>query len=318
MLQLSPLILPLIEVPAPAPIGEKAASAKMILKKVNEVCDRLLLSFYTEDETPLRSIEFKMGPRRLDPTLPLKGRIGTVFLEKIQGVVDVYPLNGTAKNRKFNITDYVRKQHRLEMQGILKIADDKFLEQAYPYCLVADFKDSSIRYENREQIASIERQFSNFFRQNRPVQGGTTAEIYDLVKRSKIALFINEGTLKADLIRHVFSKIESEYLHGTDTGSPVLCQLCEIIMNGFKKGWEVEVEGRTFKPDNYITVIDDEWLETVDSNASSRRRPFRLITFYPAHYQELYSEQSTYYQLVSQAYKVNHHVTDNTTILTLE
>jgi hypothetical protein len=212
-------------------------------------------------------------------------------------VIDLYPLNGVIESSKFDITKYARTKHFNQMVEHAKLVDK--IEGIR--CLVIDFQDKYTCYNNLEKISFVELSFAEFFRKS----SGKT--IYYLFKRCNIDFIINEGTLKASLIKSALTPEQSTYFQGSKAGSDLFCQICEVVMNGFKQGCEVEVNGISFHPDHYISFIGErkKWTST------------HLITFYPATYKDTYSEKSLYYQLITNLFKTTHRVENGTTIITI-
>ncbi|MFI5344234.1 MAG: hypothetical protein ACHQUC_08445, partial [Chlamydiales bacterium] len=126
------------------------------------------------------------------------------------------------------------------------------------------------------------------------------------------------GSLKATLIRDVFNDAQASFLQEKGKGPELFCQLCEVIMNGFKQGCGVIVNERYFHPDEYITAINKRFIERIDS--AQQRVSFvpRLLTLYPKHYREIYSPPSEYYQLITTIFKANHFYENDTTIIAID
>lgn len=224
-------------------------------------------------------------------------------------IADIYPLNGTAKNRKFNITDYVRTSHLNELERHIEIIQEVEASDEFLRCIVIDFKDSQCRYDNVEQIAAVERAFAAFFMQNNSLHGKAQI-IHEVFERTRINYLINEGSLKGALLRKAFTAEQGRFFQETkELGSRYLCQLCEIIMNSFKQGSSVEVNGYILKPESFITIIRPYQVSG---------DPIKLLTLYPHCYEESYSVNSEYYQLITNAFRATHERNHDTTIITID
>jgi hypothetical protein len=170
-----------------------------------------------------------------------------------------------------------------------------------------------------EKIRKTESEFSAFFQGKAPCTAETQKSIYRLIHDNQISFFINEGSLKAKLIRKAFSPEQRTFLQDTTQGQgpALLCQLCEIIMNTFKKGCNVNVNRHTFRPEKYITPISEHLIKRLDS--TRRGFPFvrDLITYYPHHYREMYSDSGEYFQLITKLFEARHGYDDITEITTI-
>lgn len=293
---------------------------QLSLTRLSEKVHRLSVIFFYEHCGLSRSVDFDLIPC---PT-PFRNRFPESCLgmsaQKPLIVADVYPLNGTVKDRKFKITDYVRPIHRKEIQQQLHIINEVDPLKSYLRCLVIDFKDMHQRYDSLHEISCAEQAFVNFFRIAESEKNETQALVHRLIKEGNISFFINEGSLKANLLKKALTAEQGEYFQKHEEGSQLLCQLCEIIMNGFKQSCDVVVNGMTFNSADYIATINN--LAEVRLGRvleESKMPPFiKLITLYPSNYKETYSINSAYYQLITKIYRTFHEDKNDTTVISIE
>jgi hypothetical protein len=288
--------------------------ARLNLCQTDESTNCLSISFFShleegDAEDPVRFY--------LEPLIEHAGSSSSSSSQDLHDsltIADVYPLNGVSKNRKFKITDFVQPKHRMEISQSIELVNQQDPEKQWVRCLVIDFKDVSGCYDDLDKIRQTEREFSAFFQGDVPGGAETQKSIYRLIHDNQISFFINEGSLKAKLIRKAFSPEQRTFLQDTTPGQgpALLCQLCEIIMNTFKKGCKVTVNGRTFRPEKYITPISEHLIKRLDS--TERGFPFvrDLVTYYPHHYREMYSDSGEYFQLITKLFEANHGYDDVT------
>lgn len=291
-------------------------SAKLGLSRVAEDVNCLSISFSSsprEEIEELSAVKFYFQPAATVPAISQE-----LYARESFRVVDVYPLNGVTKSRAFKITDFMQKPHRKQIGQMVEILNEVDPEKKSVRCLVVDFKDISCRYDRLEEISAAERKFAAFFQGDLPKATVVQRTIQELIRNNEINFFINEGSLKATLIRDIFDSAQGSFLQEKGEGPKLFCQLCEVIMNGFKQGYEVVVNGSYFRPDDYITVIDERLIERIDSAKQRLSLIPRLMTLYPEHYRETYSPFSEYYQLITTIFKVNHFYENETTIITID
>lgn len=280
---------------------------------LNMTINPLAMTFPLRGDLPSIEMSFR-------PCLSTAGETSAFVREILSGstagVVDVYPLNGTSRRGKFNAADYLRPKHRTEIQQQLECLGGF---ENYTRCMVIDFKDRQTVYVNGEEIQATEQAFVNFFRGPRP-SSTTQMVIYDLIRNNRIDYFINEGSLKAHLIaQSTFNDMQAAFFQKTEEGGEMLCQVCEVIMNGFKQGYEVTVNGQMFRSEDYITSVST-WSDRGEMLGEMYGEviPLHLATLYPSNYKETYGQASHYYQLISNVFNTNHREENGTTIITIE
>lgn len=239
---------------APESLGIVSA-VRLEMKRVQENVNILSVSFLQELGDVGKSVDFVFRPLPARSAVHLQALVCREAAKKVFTVADVYPLNGIVKSGTFKIKDFVRLKHRKEIQQQVEILDKIDGIKEHVRCLVIDFKDKNERYDSLQEISDAEKEFAAFFKGDGSDKENTQAEIYNLFRECKINFFINEGSLKAELIKKAFNSKQSDFFQHNKEGSRLLCQLCEVIMNGFKQGCEVVVNERQFNPNDYITVV---------------------------------------------------------------
>ena len=290
---------------------------QLSLARIEVNVNRLSAVFYQQKHAVSESVDFYLRP--VDPisVAHLRALNCDSAAQRIFTIADAYPLNGTVKSGRFKITSYIRPSHRKEIQQQIDILDEIDPGKNDARCLVIDFKDRSGRYDHLEDIATTESAFADFFRNSRSDNNDTQAVIHKLIKNGGITFFINEGSLKANLIKHAFTPQQADFFQRSEDGSRLLCQLCEVIMNGFKQGNEAVVNGHHFTPNDYIAPLNDP-TGGIDEVANDIHPSIRLMTLYPNFYRQAYSPQSEYYRLITSIFKATHEDKNSTTIITIQ
>lgn len=293
---------------------------QLSLTKLSEKVSRLSVIFFYEHGGLSSSVDFELRPSATCFRNRLPVSCLGMSAQKPLIVADVYPLNGTVKDRNFKITDYVRPIHRTEIQQQLHIINEVDPFKNSLRCLVIDFKDIQKRYDSLHEISSAEQAFVNFFRIAESDKNETQALIHRLIREGNISFFINEGSLKANLLKRAFAEEQGDYFQKHEKGSQLLCQLCEIIMNGFKQSCEVIVNGMTFHSADYIATINNFAEVRHGEVLDESKMPsfIKLMTLYPNNYKETYSINSAYYQLITNIYRTSHEDKNDTTVITIE
>ena len=307
------LTKPILCHPQAAPIKE----ARLALERIDQTIHCLSIAFFSSNkEDALETVKFYIRPVSRVSGSHLTALAREILSSEEHGVADVFPLNGTVKNRNFKITDFLKESHRAEIVRHIDILNRCDSECRYARCLVTDFKDTKGRYENCLEISNTEKTFADFFRRAPSTNAKVQVEIQRLFKDNRINFFIHEGSLKADLIRKAFNSRQSSFFQGTSEGSEVLCQLCEVLMNGFKQGCETTVKEEVqFLPNDYLEALQ------IPPGCVGKEIPrfpsAKLITFYPSHYVDVYSDRSKYFQLITKTFFANHYYERETTIITI-
>lgn len=178
--------------------------------------------------------------------------------------IDLYPLNGKSI-KKFKFSHFLRPQHRDELERhIAHVKEHIDPLHKHPRVVVLDFKDVAEDYYDLESIKKTELEFLK------------------KVNYPEVDYYLLEGSLKGDLL--LKSAAVRELYKGEDK-SEKLCQLCELVMNAFKQGLNVSIQGISFSGRDYMH--------------GRFREGVRLITLYPAHYRETYAATSLYYQCLN-------------------
>lgn len=313
-------ILSAAEASSSSVIEAPIIAAQLSLSRVEDVSCLSISFFSSQCEEVPNSVDFYLRQLASTSESNVKSIFQELFIHGGFRVADVYPLNGRIKRRGFKITNFIRPVHQEEIQQQIEILDEMDSEKKWVRCLVIDFKDALGGYNHLDQIVAAEKNFAAFFKGSSPDPKKKEVQswIYRLIRSNRINFFINEGSLKADLIGKVFTSEQAIFLQKPTKGPELLCQLCEVIMNGFKQGCEVVVNEQRFNPNDYITAINEEVIEGIDS--AEIRLPFvpSLVTFYPYHYRRLYSDGSEYFSLLTNIFRTTHSYEKETTIITIE
>jgi hypothetical protein len=299
--------------------GSKTVTrVQLTLVRKQEDVNTLSVSFFYELGKMGKSVDFQLKPLSIMSAVQLQALLCAKVANNVFTVIDVYPLNGTVKSRKFKITDFVRPNHRAEIKQHIEILNEISSHERHARCLVIDFKDCNKRYDLLAEIGAAENEFATFFKGDGSNKKDIQAEIYNLFKSCKIDFFINEGSLKANLLKKAFSPEQSDFFQKDEKGSQILCQLCEVIMNGFKQGCGVVVNGIQLNPDEYISFVNNFLEKEEEGRKEVKLPPIRLLTLYPNCYKETYSHKSTYFELITSIFRTSHENKNNTTIITIE
>ncbi len=175
--------------------------------------------------------------------------------------IDLYPLNGTSV-KKFQLKHFLRPKHREEIARHLEhVTAHIDPHHQHLRIIVIDFKDLELDYKDRATIRKTEIAF------------------LEKIQFPEIDYYLLEGSLKADLL---LKSVEVQRLYLAEAGGQKLCQLCEVIMNLFKRGLDVTIQGEIYKPADYVH--------------GAFKAGGRLVTLYSEHYSTTYSANSLYYE----------------------
>lgn len=285
-------------------IGGNAISSAIISSEILLVGkNQLTICFFDSRKMEISKIVFEFLPVKSISGSNLISFFNEILRKGTYKIADVYPLNGTAKRGTFSITDFVRPIHRKEIQQHVEKLKDA---HDYVRLMVIDFKDSSIAYVNRDEILKTEEAFAKFLREAAPTgkNADTQAKIHKLIRENGIDFIINEGKLKADLLIHTFTDPAQKAFIQNKDNSQLFCQLCEVMMNGFKKGEEIVVNGIHYHPNDYITVLNAPSFIYNGQNPPDNQL---LQTYYPGNYKDTYSKDGLYYSLINKISKVGYH-----------
>lgn len=272
---------------------ETIVNAELSLENVCDI-DRLTITFIKNTQ------EFSKFCFELKPQNSVFGNTWKI--------ADIYPLNKDKVSQKFDIKKYLKDEYCREIKKSIDKINDLEFNADFLRIMVIDFKDQEGLYNNHDQICKAEQDFANFFKDS-PPKNKETARLrrYELIKNNSINFFINEGTLKADLLTRTF-KLGSPERDFLVKNGLLFCQLCEIIMNGFKQGREAIVDGVPYTPKAYISVLKDA--QNAKAGSVNPGEPI-LLTYYPNFYRETYSKESLYFKTISKRYNTEHNEDEN-------
>lgn len=222
---------------------------------------------------------------------------------------DVQPLNGSCKKNEGRfLKDLIRKEHVEDLQTCLQSLSGSEGVRVF----VLDLKDTENSYRNRDQIARNEVNVSTFLMAVEPKEVSPRKTFHQLIHTNQVDFFLREGLLKTDILAQLSPEF-SGYFTEDPEGGQKLCQLCEIIMNLFKQGYQVSGLGSEFHPQHYFLQTRRwEVLSELECSAVDHTHNVALETVYPRHYENLYSERELYFQAISQVWDATHSCDSNT------
>eukprot|EP01084_Bolivina_argentea_P019221 35765_1 len=228
-------------------------------------------------------------------------------------VMDLWPLNGIIKRKQFLKNTLKGELKYLEdLSKLLKFKKKhKDLTERSLKVMVLDLKNKTTNYRSKYGILEHEKEIAAFFHPNNKIKKRAKKQsaIYSSVRAFDIDYIFQEGSLKHDLLYdcNLFNGQEIAYFDSSEGGKD-LCQLCELIMNGFKTLYQVEIgdhKSYIFHPRDYIIHIPsltnkrDSMKVTKLQNLESSLDDIGLITYYPHCYLSVYSKDKPYYKCIS-------------------
>eukprot|EP01083_Nonionella_stella_P295175 1003203_1 len=234
-------------------------------------------------------------------------------------VMDIWPLNGIIKKKQF-IKNILKGEIKY-LNELSKLSKTKkaFFRDDSVKIMVLDLKHKNTKYQNKQTISEHELKLAQFFHSSNKIKINKKAanqlKIYEIItEKFKVDYILKEGSLKHDLLynANVFNEDQIKYFN-TAVGGKDLCQLCELIMNGFKSLFQVTIQNNydntinLFHPANYVIHIPSINSEEKPSyeiatiqNVELMIQNVGLTTFYPQCYLNVYSTDKPYYQCISQ------------------
>jgi hypothetical protein len=215
---------------------------------------------------------------------------------------DVQPINGN-QSKRF-LKSLIRPNIVSELQSQMEYSNSR-LTASRVHLFVLDIKDAKGCYINEAEIENAENEFAFFLQKPEPKELSPRKTFHQIVRNKEIAFFLREGKLKHDIVSQLTGE-SAEFLQNSDRGRKELCELCEMVMNFFKMGFAVEGLPKALHPQNYFvsTAVRKEQfsgpLELRSIHSIS------LMTFYPSHYREMYSQQGEYYLAMNSVFKTRH------------
>ncbi len=220
-------------------------------------------------------------------------------------VIDLWPVNGKST---MPVDELFSKKVLRELGSQAGTASTICENQL---CLfVLDLKDEASRYRNRSAISSAESRIRDLLLTQKPQRA-----INNRIKLHNLRFFLREGLLKATLIQEVLTSEQVTLFDSpgqvNKPGRDAFCMLCEILMNGFKSGYEIHI---TNGIKAYNLQPYDFFEYACPSNDAGLLPPpnfkklclLRLYTLYSPAYKETYALTSTYYQALRQFFKTKH------------
>lgn len=277
--------------------------------EISEISDARLTSTVVDGVTSV-AIEF-LGNRKSEqvlfhsksPVQPEPTSYGS-YLAKAASTgacIDVQPINGISKSRF--LKNLFRNSHVQDLTNQLNFLKTKPVAGCRVFVL--DVKDSKGRYENSGEIQQSEEEVIQFAKGPRPKEASPRQAVHDLLRNEHVEYVFLEGRLKNRVITHVATSEQADFLQNSARGREVMCMLCELIMNLFKKGYDVhapiqngtqEVFQDVLAPEDFVAPLQDEVGPALTSIPA---KDIVLHTLYPEHYKELYGPDEQYFKAVS-------------------
>jgi len=219
-------------------------------------------------------------------------------------------LDDTEKLSAFETLDHFEKLDLFERLNAFEKLNGKDDKREFVRLMVIDFKDSSITYSDRDEISENEASFAKFLKEplSKKASPAQAAAHRVIRESSRINFIINEGTLKADLLKNTFKDQQRAFFQ-KQKNYALFCQLCELMMNAFKQGQEVVVDSYQYLPNDYIVSLSSSVSSLVIDKKNLPVSPV-LQTYYPKVYKETYSNKSEYYNIIKNISEVSYHNDD--------
>lgn len=229
------------------------------------------------------------------------------------GCTDVQPINGVYQKRF--IKNMFKGKHVSDLNNQLKYLNNHE-ENKFVKVFVLDIKDTKCHYDNIEEIKKAEKEVEDFFSGKEPKERSPRKDIYKLMSQNDINYFFCEGRFKHDIITDILTPEQSTYFQSNDEARGVFCQIAEMLLNGFKMGYQINCLSSDNKEtilcaDNYLILFNNKEKLDIGKNPVTMSN-LTLFTLYPGHYKELYSIKEKYCESLSSAFKVEHKYDDET------
>jgi hypothetical protein len=234
-------------------------------------------------------------------------------VQKTKICLDIQPINGVSKSRF--IKNLFRQSHVNDLKSQISYLASKSLPNSTKV-FVLDVKDCRGLYENSEEISNSEKEVINFLKGDKPQEKSPRQEIHNLITTGDVEYVFLEGKLKNRVISMISTPQQAEFLQRSDRGKEILCMVCEIMMNLFKKGYDIqapitsaenEVINYTFASEEFISPLKNEKHEY-----KQELEDISLITLYPKHYKSLYGKDEQYFKAISNTTRTTHEYDENT------
>lgn len=282
-----------------------------------------ILSCSTHDKSHTIAVDFLLGEGRKERVIftslptdasdpsPYGTYLSNVSASKI--CLDMQPINGVAKARF--VKNLFRNSHVQDFNAQISFIVD-YLESKATKVFVLDIKDSKGLYEHEGEIEKSEKEVVDFALAPRPREKSPRQDIYDILKQQEISFVFLEGKLKNRVITRIVNKQQAAFLQKTPRGREILCMVCEMVMNLFKKGYDVAAPISEGEMDaHHYTLAAEEFvapLAQVNVLAAQKVGDVSLVTLYPRHYKALYGPDEQYYKSVSAISDAKHTYDDST------
>lgn len=295
----------------------KINTLKFHFDKTSAVTYNLCLQFFRED-VAAEKVTLRFRPVRT-PYSELHPDCQSYFHDiRTSGrVVDVYPLNTTYKEpQRVFLKDSMRQADLMNITPVNSHVE----ELGGTRLLVVDVKDKIQTYNDKQEVAAGEQILLNIFRAPPPNVEGVRKEFIQKLQGLDTTYLICEGSLKADLIKHVFNDDDKkEYFHRTKSGGDHLCQIAELINNAIKVGLEVEGgDGFVFGASSYFRCLGTQNPQRLATIEMREIHHIPMTTFYSPYYHESYGPGGIYYPALRDNFGAKHYYDEKTRITRID
>lgn len=197
----------------------------------------------------------------------------------IPEIVDIYSQNGTCLKTISQL--FTKKDEKGIEQAAQKWSEEN---PCTPSLLVLDLKDESQSYKNKALIQEKELAFSDFLQEDSLHLTRRAQKIHQIFEQKlPLDFILCEGALKCDLL-HQFSDAQADYFLHSRKGRLDFCQYAEPYMTAFKLGQTV----KGFTAQDYFLAPSHKSF-----------KPAEISTvWYPAAYEEIYSIESPFFDVM--------------------
>lgn len=323
------LIIALFNFMATAMVADKVTQATFTpLKKESTSLEHTLRIQFIANEndhrnkTPQNEYVFRFSPiKQIDQGSAYYDYVQNCIHNGMTSVVDLWPVNAINTKKSFLNKLFARDGSGAQEQELHKELTYLNTLPTFSSALrlfVLDVKDRGKSYKSREEIRAAENTLEEFLIRPREQR---QRPIHEEIQKGNISFFIQEGSLKATLINDLFNSEEAAFLENKTEGRIFLCQLCEFIMNGFKRGYLVRINNHTLHPAAYFSLAAKK-PEHEQKNPESINLPVEfftqgLCTLYSGNYEGVYSNKSDYTSALKSLYNTEHLYDKETGITTI-
>jgi hypothetical protein len=218
---------------------------------------------------------------------------------------DMQPINGIKKDKRF-LKNLIRQSSIKDFNDQVSYVESHYNNISERINLfVLDVKDKNNFYEDTQEIEKAEDEVALFLQAPKPLDQTPRREFHQIIQNQQIRFFLREGKLKSDLI-HSISTEQADFFQINSQGRERFCQLCEVLMNFFKKGFTIESTLLTLHPSDYFSSTYALGSTPLPEFALTKIHSLSLLTLYPSYYKDLYSQQEEYFKSINNTFQVGY------------